>query len=413
MLSFGTIAQGTTSPGQTFTVTNNELAPVSIDGFAFAGANPGDFKVASDTCHGEVEALTTCTASVRFVPQAEGTRTATLTALIDGLPDPAATALSGTAGPLPQGPAGATGLQGPAGSQGPAGDSATKLFLAFAAAKQTSKAGKKVALPYVATTKADATLEVRKGSKLLATVEADAAEGRNTISWDGKDASGKKPKAGRARHLHTRTRGRVARRPDGERFGEADGEEEVIRRRLHPRASPPWSRARHRRGRSGDGLRRGAGQPAERGERPPRRSARRRQRRRLGRRRRRPDNDGIDDVIVGAAGADNSGRRTRAAHVVYGRATPGTVNLASLGSGGFRIDGQAASDNAGVSVAAAGDPNNDGIDDVIVGASKADNNGTDSGSAYVVHGQSTADPADVGAGNAGRTRFPDRRTGGE
>ena len=204
-LSFGSVgspvAQGTVSASQSFTVTNNELAPVSIDGFAFAGANPDDFIVASDTCHGQVEALTTCTASIRFAPQAQGTRTATLTAVVDGLPDPGATALTGTAGPLPQGPAGADGSQGPAGAQGPpgvqgpAGESAVKLFLAFAVAKQTAKAGKKVALGYVATTKAETTLEVRKGSKLVATVKAAAAEGRNTISWDGKDASGKKPKA--------------------------------------------------------------------------------------------------------------------------------------------------------------------------------------------------------------------------
>ena len=205
-LSFGSVgspvAQGTVSPSQSFTVTNNELAPVSIDGFAFAGANPDDFIVASDTCRGIVEALTTCTASIRFAPQAQGIRTATLTALVDGLPDPAATALTGTAGGLPQGPAGADGaqgpqgIQGPAGAQGPAGEPAVKLFLAFASAKQTAKAGKKVSLGYVATTRARTTLEVRKGSKLIATVEADAAEGRNTISWDGKDASGKKAKPG-------------------------------------------------------------------------------------------------------------------------------------------------------------------------------------------------------------------------
>ena len=200
------VPQGTLSAPQTVTVTNNELAPISINGFVFSGANANDFVVTADTCNGEIEAITTCTASIGFAPQAQGARAATLTVQIEGLADPA-TALSGTAGPLPQGPAGGTGAQGPAGpsgSQGPAGTqgpagatgpSAVKLFLAFAAAKSTAKAGKKVALGYVTTAKADATLEVRKGSKLIATVKVAAAEGRNTISWDGKDASGKKPKA--------------------------------------------------------------------------------------------------------------------------------------------------------------------------------------------------------------------------
>ncbi len=42
---------------------------------------------------------------------------------------------------------------------------------------------------------------------------------------------------------------------------------------------------------------------------------------------------------------------------------------------GFRIDGAAAGDQAGNSVAGAGDVNGDGRDDVIVGAPNADNNG--------------------------------------
>ena len=47
----------------------------------------------------------------------------------------------------------------------------------------------------------------------------------------------------------------------------------------------------------------------------------------------------------------------------------------SLGARGFRIDGAVASDDAGFSVAGAGDVNGDGVDDVIVGALGADNNG--------------------------------------
>ena len=112
-----------------------------------------------------------------------------------------------------------------------------------------------------------------------------------------------------------------------------------------------------------------------------------------------PNNDGIDDVIVGASNADINGSSSGSAYVVYGQATPATVNLASLGNGGFRIDGPLADDLAGTSVAAAGDPNGDGIDDVIVGAGGADNNGrSNSGSAYVVYGQSAADPADLNLG---------------
>ena len=229
-LTFGSVGspvpQGTLSSGQSLTVTNHELAPISLDGFAFAGANPMTH-VTSDTCGGVVEALTTCTASIRFAPQAQGTRTATLTALIEGLPDPAATALTGSAGP-PQGSSGPGGGQGP---PGPGGGPADLLTAA-------------------------------------------------NVRLDGQLA--------------------------GDRAGTS--------------VAP-----------AGD-----------------------------------PNDDGIDDVIVGADSADNNGTDSGSASVIYGRATPGPVDLAGLGSAGFRIDGQAASHNAGTSVAAAGDPNDDGIDDVMV-----------------------------------------------
>jgi hypothetical protein len=74
--------------------------------------------------------------------------------------------------------------------------------------------------------------------------------------------------------------------------------------------------------------------------------------------------------------------------VVYGAAAPVDVDLAALSAAqGFRIDGAAAGDLNGRSVATAGDVNGDGRDDVITGARNADNNGrTDSRSAYVVYG---------------------------
>jgi len=51
------------------------------------------------------------------------------------------------------------------------------------------------------------------------------------------------------------------------------------------------------------------------------------------------------------------------------------------------INGVAAGDNSGRSVSAAGDINGDGFDDIIIGSSKADPNGNNSGESYVVFGQ--------------------------
>ena len=53
---------------------------------------------------------------------------------------------------------------------------------------------------------------------------------------------------------------------------------------------------------------------------------------------------------------------------------------------GFIIQGDAAGDEAGRVVAAAGDVNGDGIDDLIVGAYRGGNGGLVAGEAYVIYG---------------------------
>ncbi len=60
------------------------------------------------------------------------------------------------------------------------------------------------------------------------------------------------------------------------------------------------------------------------------------------------------------------------------------------GSNGFRINGITAGDLSDTSVSSAGDVNGDGIDDVIIGAYRADPTAISSGQSYVVFG--VADP---------------------
>lgn len=106
--------------------------------------------------------------------------------------------------------------------------------------------------------------------------------------------------------------------------------------------------------------------------------------------------DGFDDLIVGAPNAmpgnvgNYAGNYTGASYVVFGQATgfASNVDLSTLdGTNGFRLSGDAANDNSGFSVSSAGDVNDDGFDDLIVGAHSADLNGVDSGRSYVVFGK--------------------------
>jgi Ca2+-binding RTX toxin-like protein len=110
--------------------------------------------------------------------------------------------------------------------------------------------------------------------------------------------------------------------------------------------------------------------------------------------------DGIDDLIIGARGADPNGSASGVSYVVFGRADGfgASFDLATLyGSNGFRVSGAEAFDQSGYAVASAGDVNGDGIDDLMIGAWRADPNGSDSGASYVVFGRDTATVGDFEA----------------
>ncbi len=117
------------------------------------------------------------------------------------------------------------------------------------------------------------------------------------------------------------------------------------------------------------------------------------------------DGDGNDDILIGAPFSNAGGSFAGAAYVVFGDpALSGTVvDLGNLGGGkGFRILGEGDSDQAGVSVSSAGDINDDGYADLLIGS--AANNGN-AGAAYVIYGGAglagDIDLADIAAGSGG------------
>lgn len=101
--------------------------------------------------------------------------------------------------------------------------------------------------------------------------------------------------------------------------------------------------------------------------------------------------DGLDDLILGGYDAVRGGVASGVAYVVFGRRARGPLDVTTIpAGGGFEIDGVAATDRLGVAVSGVGDVTGDGLDDVAVAANQADNNGYNSGSAWVVPGRASA-----------------------
>jgi glycosylphosphatidylinositol phospholipase D len=104
--------------------------------------------------------------------------------------------------------------------------------------------------------------------------------------------------------------------------------------------------------------------------------------------------DGIDDLLVGTFELDSDPIDPNELYVIYGKTTgfSATLELSTLDSAnGFVIKGVEVGDAVGFSATTAGDFNADGIDDIIIGASRADDLAIDTGEAYVVFGRADTD----------------------
>jgi len=120
------------------------------------------------------------------------------------------------------------------------------------------------------------------------------------------------------------------------------------------------------------------------------------------------NNDGYDDLIVGSGisvsydASNNKLVSAGSAYVVFGKASgmSGKFLMTSLdGTNGFRLDGINEYDFAGYEVSNAGDVNDDGFSDVLIGAPGTDINGNKSGSSYVVFGKASGFDAVVNLAN--------------
>jgi hypothetical protein len=95
------------------------------------------------------------------------------------------------------------------------------------------------------------------------------------------------------------------------------------------------------------------------------------------------DGDGFDDILLGTHYADPGGLADAGETYLMMGPISGEVSVTDAVA---RFPGIAAGDNSGRSADGLGDINGDGHGDIVIGAKSADDNGTDSGSAYIFLG---------------------------
>lgn len=82
-LAWGIIAIGSASQAKTATLTNTGSTTLTISSVSVTGAESSEFPITANTCGASLGAGLTCTISVEFKPNAEGTQSATLS-VVDG-----------------------------------------------------------------------------------------------------------------------------------------------------------------------------------------------------------------------------------------------------------------------------------------------------------------------------------------
>ncbi len=108
------------------------------------------------------------------------------------------------------------------------------------------------------------------------------------------------------------------------------------------------------------------------------------------------NNDSVSDIMIGANSADsNSQSSTGQSYIIFGTdSLPAAFNISNLNSpgqlSGITINGATEFDFSGVSLSIAGDINDDGRQDILIGANSADPNGQfAAGIAYSLFGQNS------------------------
>jgi hypothetical protein len=103
------------------------------------------------------------------------------------------------------------------------------------------------------------------------------------------------------------------------------------------------------------------------------------------------DNDGLDDLLIGAPGVGSNAGTT---YLMLGSTVSAGINAVTttwdLSLADATFHGENPADESGHSVASAGDIDGDGFDDLLIGAWGSDNNGLSSGTTYLMLGSTVS-----------------------
>ena len=106
------------------------------------------------------------------------------------------------------------------------------------------------------------------------------------------------------------------------------------------------------------------------------------------------NDDGLSDTLVTAPAVNDAGDGP--SYVVFGKATPETIDLRHLGTSGIKIDGGERPQNFGRAASGGADVSGDGVPDVMIGAPYRSPRGRyRAGSTYVVYGNADDGRIDV------------------
>ncbi|MCK5772682.1 MAG: FG-GAP repeat protein, partial [Thermoplasmata archaeon] len=104
--------------------------------------------------------------------------------------------------------------------------------------------------------------------------------------------------------------------------------------------------------------------------------------------------DGYDDILIGAHYDSDGGSDAGQTYLILGKASGWSMDT-DLSNADASFIGEDTSDQSGYSVSGAGDVNGDGYDDLIIGATRDDDGGSEAGQTYLILGKSSGWSMDI------------------